>query len=401
MSQVGFVPHHLRGASVPQTVGRHRLPQSGFLRTPPDGLGDHRPGHWASPQGKEKPRAIRVSHHVGPDRLDIVLHVAASDLSQGYHPVFSALPQIDPDKTFHRVHVFHLQGPKLGIPQARRVEDFQHGPVTVSHKGMGIRCPQELRHFLAGQDGSGEPLGCLGVGHVPARVLRQDPSRDIPYAKTPKRLPRSILTRKEMSKLLMAPDTHSLMGYRDRAMLEVFYSTGLRNSELGALKVEDVDTEEGFVRVNLGKGGKDRVVPLGKIACRYVENYIHSIRPHLVRGGDNRCLFLSLQGHQMARAVIASIVRRYARKAKLGKTVTPHSLRHTCATQMMRNKANLRHIQELLGHACLTTTQVYTSVTIADLKEAHQKYHPRERERGIYEKVERSKGSGPVLDQGA
>jgi integrase/recombinase XerD len=212
--------------------------------------------------------------------------------------------------------------------------------------------------------------------------LAQDPSRDVPYAKTPKKLPRSILTRKEVSKLLMAPDTHSLMGYRDRAMLEVFYSTGVRNSELGALRVEDVDTAEGFLRVNNGKGAKDRVVPLGKIACRYVENYIQSVRPHLVRGGDNRCLFLSLQGHQMVRAVIASIVRRYAKKAKLGKPVTAHSLRHTCATQMMRNKANLRHIQELLGHACLTTTQVYTSVTISDLKEAHKKYHPRERERG-------------------
>lgn len=210
--------------------------------------------------------------------------------------------------------------------------------------------------------------------------LAQDPSRDVPYAKTPKRLPRSILTRQEVRKLLRAPDTHSLMGYRDRAMLEVFYSTGLRNSELAGLKVEDVDTVEGFVRVNLGKGGKDRVVPLGKIACRYVENYVHSVRPHLVKGTDNRILFLSLQGYRMARAVIASVVRKYARKAKLGKTVTAHTLRHTCATQMMRNKANLRHIQELLGHACLTTTQVYTSVTIADLKEAHKKYHPRERE---------------------
>ncbi len=211
--------------------------------------------------------------------------------------------------------------------------------------------------------------------------LAQDPSRDVSYAKAPKRLPRSILTRKEVTKLLRAPDTHSLMGYRDRAMLEVFYSTGLRNSELGALRVDDMDTDEGFVRVNQGKGGKDRVVPMGKIASRYVENYVKAVRPHLVKGQDNRCLFLSLQGYQMARAVIASIVRKYAKKAKLGKTVTAHSLRHTCATQMMRNKANLRHIQELLGHACLTTTQVYTSVTIADLKEAHQKYHPRERER--------------------
>jgi integrase/recombinase XerD len=212
--------------------------------------------------------------------------------------------------------------------------------------------------------------------------LTQDPGRDVPYAKTPKRLPRSILTRKEVTKLLRSPDTHSLMGYRDRAMLEVFYSTGLRNSELGALRVDDVDTDEGFVRVNLGKGGKDRVVPMGRIACRYVENYIKAVRPHLVKGQDNGYLFLSLQGYRMARAVIACVVRKYARKAELGKTVTAHTLRHTCATQMMRNKANLRHIQELLGHACLSTTQVYTSVTITDLKEAHKKYHPRERDRG-------------------
>jgi integrase/recombinase XerD len=212
--------------------------------------------------------------------------------------------------------------------------------------------------------------------------LARDPSRDIPYAKVPKRLPRSILTKQEVRKLLRAPDTHSLMGYRDRAMLEVFYSTGLRNSELGALKVEDMDTVEGFVRVNLGKGGKDRVVPLGKIACRYVENYIKAVRPHMVRDPACSWLFLSLRGTPMSRTVIAQTVRRCAKKARLGKPVTAHSLRHTCATQMMRNKANLRHIQELLGHACLTTTQVYTSVTIADLKEAHQKYHPRERERG-------------------
>lgn len=212
--------------------------------------------------------------------------------------------------------------------------------------------------------------------------LAQDPSRDVPYAKTPRRLPRSILTKQEVRKLLRAPDTHSLMGYRDRAMLEVFYSTGLRNSELGALKVEDVDTDEGFARVNLGKGGKDRVVPMGKIACRYVENYIKAVRPHLARDPANRCLFLSLRGNRMGRIVIAQNIRRYARRAKLQKPVTAHTLRHTCATQMMRNKANLRHIQELLGHACLTTTQIYTSVTIADLKEAHKKYHPRERDRG-------------------
>ena len=238
-------------------------------------------------------------------------------------------------------------------------------PNEVSTQNNALRVVKMFLRFLKGED-----------------YLVQDPGRDVPYAKTPKRLPRSILTRKEVSKLLRSPDTHSLMGYRDRAMLEVFYSTGMRNSELGALKVEDMDTDEGYVRVNQGKGAKDRVVPMGKIACRYVENYIKAVRPHLVKGEDNRYLFLSLRGYRMARAVVACVVRKYAKKAKLGKVVTAHTLRHTCATQMMRNKANLRHIQELLGHACLSTTQIYTSVTIADLKEAHQKYHPRERERG-------------------
>jgi integrase/recombinase XerD len=241
----------------------------------------------------------------------------------------------------------------------------QGEPFTVGTQNNNLKVAKLFFRFLKEED-----------------YLTQDPGRDVPYAKTPKRLPRSILTRKEVSKLLRTPDTHSLMGYRDRAMLEVFYSTGLRNSELSALKVEDVDTVEGFVRVNLGKGGKDRVVPMGRIACRYVENYVKAVRPHLARDLANRWLFLSLRGNQMSRHVIAQTVRRCAKKAKLGKTVTAHTLRHTCATQMMRNKANLRHIQELLGHACLTTTQIYTSVTIADLKEAHQKYHPRERERG-------------------
>lgn len=283
------------------------------------------------------------------------------------------------ERRFHLFKFFRFLG-EMGVPDIAAVtrdlvRDYQTHlheetndkgePKEASTQNNSLRGVKLFFRFLKNED-----------------YLAQDPSRDVAYAKVPKRLPRSILTRKEVSKLLRAPDTHSLMGYRDRAMLEVFYSTGLRNSELGALRVEDMDTDEGYVRVNLGKGAKDRVVPMGKIASRYVENYVKAVRPHLVKGQDNGTLFLSLQGYRMARAVVACVVRKYAKKARLGKPVTAHTLRHTCATQMMRNKANLRHIQELLGHACLTTTQVYTSVTIADLKEAHQKYHPRERERG-------------------
>lgn len=208
-----------------------------------------------------------------------------------------------------------------------------------------------------------------------------DPSRDVTYARQPKRLPRSVLTQGEMKKILHAPNTKAALGYRDRAILELLYSTGLRKEEVNNLLLTDVDYKEGFVRVNAGKGNKDRVVPLGKIACRYLESYVKEVRPLLIRNPLEDHLFLSLRGRRMSRNVIWEIVRRCAVWSKIMKKVSPHTFRHTCATLMLRNKANIRHIQELLGHASLNTTQVYTSVAITDLKEAHAKCHPRERDR--------------------
>lgn len=220
-------------------------------------------------------------------------------------------------------------------------------------------------------------------------VMRQegylvgDPARDVPFAKVPQTLPRSVLTKEEMRKLLDAPDTGTAVGYRDRAMLEVLYSTGLRRSELLALRPDDVDTQDGYLRVNQGKGGKDRVVPLGKVAGKYVENYLKVIRPQLLKGQVCPFLFLNQYGEPMGKDALTQLVHKHARAAGLTKRVTPHTFRHTCATLMMKNKANLRHVQELLGHGSLETTQVYTQVSAVDLKEAHQKFHPRERERGI------------------
>jgi integrase/recombinase XerD len=185
-----------------------------------------------------------------------------------------------------------------------------------------------------------------------------------------------------MKKLLDAPNVHTVLGYRDRAVLELMYSTAMRRAEVEALKVEDVDFDGGFVRVNEGKGRKDRVVPLGKVAGKYLENYLKVIRPELVKDPMERGLFLGQYGNPLTGDVIWRMVKQYARKAGLTKNVYPHSFRHTCATLMMKNKANIRHIQELLGHASLLSTQVYTAVSIVDLKEAHRKYHPREREKG-------------------
>jgi integrase/recombinase XerD len=210
--------------------------------------------------------------------------------------------------------------------------------------------------------------------------LATDPAREVRYARTPKPLPRSVLSVPEVKKLLRAPDTGSVLGYRDRAVLEVLYSTGIRRQELINLKLEDLDLSQGLLRVNLGKGAKDRVVPLGRIACRILDNYLHHIRPRLLRDPFEVHVFLSLGGRKLGNNTAWEIVRRTVKKTKLDKSVSPHSFRHTCATLMLRNQANIRHIQELLGHSSLNTTQVYAHVSVADLKAVHEKCHPREKD---------------------
>jgi integrase/recombinase XerD len=212
-------------------------------------------------------------------------------------------------------------------------------------------------------------------------ILSYDPSKELSYAKTPKQLPRTILTPKEIEKLLKVPDINTPLGYRDRAILEVLYSTGIRLQELLDLKPEDIDFEKGFLRVNRGKGDKDRVVPLGKIAAKYLENYLKLVRIDLARARHSEYLFLSLSGSQPDRSSLRKRLLRYAKKARLNKRVSPHVFRHTCATHLIQNKANIRCIQEILGHKSLDTTQKYTQITITDLKEAHQKCHPREKEK--------------------
>jgi integrase/recombinase XerD len=211
--------------------------------------------------------------------------------------------------------------------------------------------------------------------------LAHNPAKDVVYAKEPKMLPKIILTKQEVRRIIQQPKTDTLLGYRDRIILEVFYSTGIRRDELRNLKVEDVDYEEGYLRVNQGKGDKDRVVPLGKIACRYVENYIKGVRPELSKPKRRKELFLSKWGNRMGKNTIGELVVKYARRANIKKKVTCHTFRHSCATHMVRNKASIRHVQEMLGHKSLETTQKYIQLTITDLKEAHKKYHPRERQK--------------------
>ena len=218
---------------------------------------------------------------------------------------------------------------------------------------------------------------------VRSNNMPHNPTAGVEYARAPERLPRSILSLTDMRRLLRQPDVSTVLGFRDRTIFEVLYSTGLRRSELLNLDIEDANLESGFLLVRQGKGGKDRVVPIGRVASRYLETYLAGIRPELLKNGPDPkagAIFLSTRGKRMSCNTLNDLVPRYARQAGLSISVSPHTFRHSCATHMVRNRAGLRHVQEMLGHKHLTTTQTYVRLTMADLKEAHSKFHPRERD---------------------
>ena len=210
--------------------------------------------------------------------------------------------------------------------------------------------------------------------------ILDDPTVTLAYAKEPRRLPKSALVDKEVQKLLDCPDTGTVLGFRDRTIMEVLYSTGIRRSELINLNLEDVDYKGGYLRINEGKGGRDRVVPIGKIACEYLENYIKGIRSMFHRSDSQPALFISKKGHRLSKNTLHDITAKYAKMAGVKKQVTCHTFRRSCATEMIKNQANAVHIKDLLGHTSLRMISVYCDLSIVDLKKAHKKYHPRESE---------------------
>jgi integrase/recombinase XerD len=206
-----------------------------------------------------------------------------------------------------------------------------------------------------------------------------DPSGAVEYPRPEKRLPRGVLARDEARKLVEAPDASTPFGLRDRAILEVFYGTGIRAGELAKLKTTDVDIEDRILRVLLGKGRKDRTVPLTRAAAEAVERYLVDGRP-MIRGAmSSRWLFLPLRGGRMYDSLLNAVVQDAAKKAGIEKHVTCHTLRHSCATHLLRGGADIRHIQALLGHACLGSTERYTHVEISDLSKVVKRAHPRGR----------------------
>ena len=206
-------------------------------------------------------------------------------------------------------------------------------------------------------------------------VLESNPVEELESPKVAKTLP-EILTLKEIEQILEQPDLQTPLGTRDRAMLEMVYATGMRVSELTQLPIHQVNLEGGYVLL-YGKGSKERIVPLGSEAMKWVTVYLKTARGILAKGKENPSLFINRSGKGMSRQGFWKNLKDYARRAGLRKRITPHLLRHSFASHLLERGADLRSVQMMLGHADISTTQIYTHVTGERLKKVHKQYHPR------------------------
>lgn len=206
-------------------------------------------------------------------------------------------------------------------------------------------------------------------------LLESDPTVHLDSPKVVKRLPR-VLNVSEVEALLNQPSLDNVHSIRDKAMLEVIYATGIRVSELVSLDLLDISLEAGYLRC-LGKGNKERIVPLGSVAIKYLELYLEVARPEIVKRSGETALFVNHHGRRLTRQGFWKIIKRYAKEANIDENITPHTLRHSFATHLLENGADLRSVQEMLGHADISTTQIYTHITRNRLQEVYRKSHPR------------------------
>jgi integrase/recombinase XerD len=239
------------------------------------------------------------------------------------------------------------------------LQNYKGKPLSASTRQLRLTCIRTFYRYL-----------------LKAGLAVYDPTANMDLPKTQKHLPKGILSKKEIGTLLSIPNLDTVRGIKDRAILEVLYSTGIRVTELCNLTLADVDLRNGELRVNRGKGSKDRIIPLGEVACDFLELYLREARPKQVNS-NQPLLFVNKKGRKYSRSHIYVIIKRYGKKASI--KASPHQLRHTCATHLLKGKADIRHIQQILGHASIATTQKYTKVEITDLKRVMKRCHPREK----------------------
>jgi integrase/recombinase XerD len=309
---------------------------------------------------KEKPRSRSASATTTriPDRQvqQFLLHLAAErGLAENSLNAYR--------RDLEDLHDYFTSRQKTLI--SAKVEDYRNYLQAQSRKGKSTRtiarrlaAIRVMLHYLASS------------GHDSDKILRQlerpKPERSLP----------KILSRSQVNQLISAPNPKSALYARDVAILELLYASGLRASELCDLKIRDLNTTVGVVRV-LGKGAKERLVPVGKAALHAIENYLAECRPKLSKSEAEQRLFLSRSGKPMERISLWMLVEKYGRSSGLLKHVSPHTLRHCFATHLIGGGADLRVVQELLGHSDIGTTQIYTHVDQDRLKSMHKRYHPR------------------------
>lgn len=206
-------------------------------------------------------------------------------------------------------------------------------------------------------------------------ILATDPTAALKAPRLGRRLPRS-LSEADVEALLRAPHTESVLGLRDRTMLEILYATGLRVSELVGMTLAEINQQQGVVRVT-GKGGKERLVPFGETAQAWLARYLHEARGELVKRRISDVVFPSTRGGAMTRQAFWYAIKKYARRAGIDSSLSPHTLRHAFATHLLNHGADLRVVQMLLGHSDISTTQIYTHVAAQRLKDLHAQHHPR------------------------
>jgi len=208
------------------------------------------------------------------------------------------------------------------------------------------------------------------------RYILYNPASELELPRMEKRLPRNVLSISEVDQIMNQTDIENDVGIRDRAILETFYSTGIRRNELKGLKITDLDRNRGTLMIRHGKGRKDRVVPIGQRAVSWIDRYLTDVRPDWVVYPDDGTLFLTIQGNAFSLKQLTHIVSKYIEAAKIKKQGGCHLLRHTMATLMLENGADIRYIQHILGHEDLNSTQIYTHISISKIKEVHDRTHP-------------------------
>jgi len=271
------------------------------------------------------------------------------------------------------LHSFTVWLEARGITQPREVTE----PILESYQRYLIRYrkPNEKPLTISTIHNRMTSIRALFRWMMKSRLLLSNPAADLELPRMDKRLPRQILSTQEAETILQIPDLNKPQGIRDRAILETLYATGIRRMEVNNLKIHDVNMNRGTVMIRLGKGRKDRMIPIGERALAWIDKYLLEVRPTLVFEPDDGTLFLRLSGSPMGVKRVSEIVSAYV---KLGgiKEGSCHMFRHTMATLMLEGGADIRYIQHMLGHSNLETTEVYTQVSMRKLKEVYDSTHP-------------------------